>query len=64
MFKATINRTLARRPSSLFRGDFRLAPSTVLRAGLLVPFRAQSRNLRWPFLDNDSWYRQLTAAST
>ncbi len=66
MFKATVNRTLARLPSlrshtytltPLFRGDYRLAPSTVLRGGLLgLPFRAQYRNLLWPFLDNDSWY--------
>ena len=66
MFKGSVNRTRADLFSlkthtytltPIFRADYRLAPKTVLRGGLLgLPFREMHRDLVRPFLDRDSWY--------
>lgn len=69
MFKAAVNRTRAelfslRRHTytltPMVRGDYQLAPHTVVRGGLLgVPFREIHRDLIRPFLDRESWYYVL-----
>jgi hypothetical protein len=66
MFKGVVNRTRAELSSlkahsytltPIFRADYRLAPKTVLRGGILgLPFREMHRDLLRPFLDRDSWY--------
>lgn len=66
MFKGVVNRTRADMFSlrehtftltPIFRADYRLAPKTVLRGGVLgAPFREMHRDLVRPFRDRDSWY--------
>lgn len=66
MFKGVVNRTRAESFSlkahsytltPIFRADYRLAPKTVLRGGILgLPFREMHRDLIRPYLDRDSWY--------
>ena len=66
MFKAVFNRTKAELFSlqrhaytltPIIRGDYHLAPHTVLRGGILGwPLREKHRDLVRPFLDRDSWY--------